>query len=83
MAQTHTKTRTTVVLDDDLVERAKVVSKTDSTTAAITFALTEMVRRANLERLASLMGTETDFGDVTPRRRPPEFTNAPAPKEAK
>ncbi len=77
------QTRTTVVLDDDLIKRAKVIAKVDSTTAAITAALEQMVRKAALDRLAELVGSDPDFGDAPPRRRPPEFVNSPGSKETK
>ena len=40
------QTRTTVVLDDDLIKRAKVIAKVDTTTAAITVALNQLVRHS-------------------------------------
>ena len=75
------KTRTTVILDDDLLRQAKVISKTGSATGAITYALQQMVRRDALNRLAAILGTSDEpMVDPTPRRRPPTFTNDDAAK---
>ncbi len=76
-------TRTTVLLDDELIKRAKHIAKTDSTTEVITSALTQMVRRDALERLASLLGTDDSPVEVPPRRRPPDFTNSVISKDGK
>ena len=62
-------TRTTVVLDDDLLKQTKHIAKVDSTTDALTFAMRELVRRNALRRLASLLGTDDSF-EAAPRRRP-------------
>ena len=72
------KTRTTVIIDDDLLKLAKSLLKLDSTTDVITSALSEVVRRGAFERLAKMLGTETGPVQDVPRRRPPEFVAADA-----
>ena len=76
------QTRTTVTLDDDLVRRAKSITKTDSLSALVTVALEQMVRADARRRLASLMGTDTEPTEAPPRRPPPEFTNSPVTGKA-
>ena len=63
------KSRTTVILDDDLLKRAKEIGKTDSTTEAITFAMRELVRAQSRKKLADLLGSDATFESAT-RRRP-------------
>jgi hypothetical protein len=69
-------TRTTVTIDDDLLKRAKMITKVEGIDAVITTALEQLVRHDALHRLADLLGTDPDFGEETPRRRPPDFVNS-------
>jgi hypothetical protein len=62
------KIRTTVVLDEDLLKKAKAIAQTDQTNTTITHILEDYVRRASLKKLAGLLGTDPEFG-TTPRRR--------------
>jgi Arc/MetJ family transcription regulator len=70
-------TRTTVLLDEELLKQTKHIAHVDTATAAITFAMTELVRKAALGRLADLIGTDEDPIQEVPRRRPPNFENPP------
>ena len=49
--------RTTVTLDESLVQELLQVSKSATKTAAVTYAVKEQIRRAKLERLATLLGS--------------------------
>ncbi len=60
--------RTTVTLDDALVERASEYSGITERSALIRHALTEFVQREAARRLARLVGTEPAF-EAPPRRR--------------
>ena len=66
--------RTTVVLDDERLARAKELTGLKETSAILRRALDELVAREAQRRLARLKGA---FPDLTapPRRRPPEFRN--------
>ncbi|MFP5075695.1 type II toxin-antitoxin system VapB family antitoxin [Rhizobium sp. YIM 134829] len=59
--------RTTVTIDDDLLERAKEYSGIDHTGELIRAALTELVQRGAQKRLAELGGSAPDL--VAPPRR--------------
>jgi hypothetical protein len=76
------KTRTTVLLDDDLLKKAKHFTASGSTTDVITRALTEMVQRETYEALAKVLGTEEGEPPEMPRRRPPDFLNEGAEERA-
>ena len=51
--------RTTVTLDENLVQELVKLSDAKTKTAAVAFAVREQIRRAKLKKLASLLGTVT------------------------
>jgi len=61
--------RTTITLDNDLVETAKSYTGIEETSALIKTALTQLIQREAGRRLAALGGTMPDLEDI-PRRRP-------------
>jgi hypothetical protein len=61
--------RTTVALDDALLERARELSGTRETAALLREALTALIQRESARRLARLGGSEPALRPV-PRRRP-------------
>jgi Arc/MetJ family transcription regulator len=63
------KVRAPVAIDEDLLKEAKRIAKTTAASGAVTYAMQELVRRASLAKLASLLGTDGTF-KATPRRRP-------------
>lgn len=65
------KTRTTVMLDEDLLSRTKKLIKADSTSHLIEHLMKEAIRRDSLEKLASALGSKdpADQGTETPPRR--------------
>jgi Arc/MetJ family transcription regulator len=60
--------RTTVTLDDDLLEKAKFYTGINETPALIREALLALVQREAARRLARLGGTEPQLRPI-PRRR--------------
>jgi Arc/MetJ family transcription regulator len=60
--------RTTLALDDDLVEQAQAYTGLKEKTALVREALTALIQRESARRLARLGGTQPELGDV-PRRR--------------
>ncbi|MBM3290692.1 MAG: type II toxin-antitoxin system VapB family antitoxin [Candidatus Hydrogenedentes bacterium] len=62
--------RTTLNLDDELVERASEMTGVKEKTALIHLALRELVGREAAHRLAKLGGTEPQLRPI-PRRRLP------------
>lgn len=68
--------RTTITLDDELLQSLRETTGIQETTALVRKALLEMRQRESGRILASLKGSMPDFGKVpVPRRRPPNFTN--------
>jgi Arc/MetJ-type ribon-helix-helix transcriptional regulator len=67
--------RTTVTLDDKMVEDLRESTGIRETSALVRQALVEMRQRVAAERLAALGGTMPHL-KAPPRRRPPEFVNA-------
>lgn len=61
--------RTTINLDEDLLEEAQRLSGTEGRTALIREGLKALIERESARRLARLGGSEPDL-DVPPRRRP-------------
>jgi Arc/MetJ family transcription regulator len=61
--------RTTIALDDELVEKAQAYTGIVEKSALVREALTALVEREAARRLARLAGSEPELGDV-PRRRP-------------
>jgi Arc/MetJ family transcription regulator len=60
--------RTTLVLDDDLLERATALTGIEEKTALVREALKALVERESARRLALLGGSEPQLDDM-PRRR--------------
>lgn len=60
--------RTTIALDDDLLEEAQRLTGTNEKTALVRQALTALIERESARRLARLGGSEPAIGGV-PRRR--------------
>ena len=63
--------RTTVTLDDQLLERATALTGVQERGSLLREALTALIERESARRLAQLGGTEPDLV-VPPRRRPHE-----------
>ena len=61
--------RTTVDLDEHLIEQARSLSGIKGKTALLHAGLEALVSRASARRLAALGGTETALAPI-PRRRP-------------
>jgi hypothetical protein len=61
--------RTTLILDDALVERARRLTGIDEKTALVRAGLEALIARAAARRLAALSGTMPDLTPA-PRRRP-------------
>ncbi len=64
--------RTTIVLDDDLLERAQQLTGTREKTALVRQALTALIERESARRLARLGGSEPDLNQVPRRRAEPQ-----------
>lgn len=62
--------RTTLILDDALIERARRLTGIDEKTALVHAGLEALIARAAARRLAALSGSMSDLTAV-PRRRPP------------
>jgi Arc/MetJ family transcription regulator len=62
--------RTTVTLDDDLVEEASRLTGVTERGPLLRAALIAIIERESARRLARLGGTEPGLHDI-PRRRPP------------
>lgn len=61
--------RTTVNLDDELLEEARRLTGTQERTALLHAGLEALIERESARRLARLGGTEPQL-EVAPRRRP-------------
>jgi Arc/MetJ family transcription regulator len=61
--------RSTLVVDDELVERARELTGIDEKTALVREGLRALVAMETARRLAALGGTEPELEDI-PRRRP-------------
>ncbi len=64
--------RTTLILDEELVERAKDLTGVDEKTALVRAGLQALIARESARRLAALGGSDPDLPSI-PRRRP-EFS---------
>jgi Arc/MetJ family transcription regulator len=60
--------RTTIVIDDMLLERAREATGINAKTTLVRVALEALISREAGKRLAALGGTQPKLGDV-PRRR--------------
>jgi hypothetical protein len=63
--------RTTLNIDDELLERARVLSGVQEKTALVREGLKALIERESARRLARLGGSEPEAQPV-PRRRPAE-----------
>jgi len=61
--------RTTIHIDDALIERARELSGIQEKTALVRAGLEELIARESARRLAELGGSEPELAPV-PRRRP-------------
>lgn len=61
--------RTTLILDDALLEQARALTKLAEKTAIVHEGLRALIARESARRLARLGGTEPGLAE-TPRRRP-------------
>ncbi len=61
--------RTTLALDDEVLEKARALTGLTETAAVVRAALTALVERESARRLARLGGSEPD-AVASPRRRP-------------
>ncbi|MEO6991550.1 MAG: type II toxin-antitoxin system VapB family antitoxin [Candidatus Baltobacteraceae bacterium] len=61
--------RTTLLIDDDLLERARALTGIREKTALVRAGLEALIGREAARRLAALGGSEPALRDV-PRRRP-------------
>ena len=66
---THMHMRTTLILDDKLLSRAKELTGIAEKTALVHEGLKALIAREAGKRLAALGGTEPDLRPI-PRRRP-------------
>jgi Arc/MetJ family transcription regulator len=62
--------RTTINLDDALLEQAQALSGVQERSALLREALTALIQRESARRLAQLGGSQPDLSPV-PRRRTP------------
>lgn len=60
--------RTTIALDDELVEKAQLYTGIREKSALVRFALRALIEREAARRLARLGGSEADLKPI-PRRR--------------
>ncbi|MDO8894894.1 type II toxin-antitoxin system VapB family antitoxin [Nitrosomonas sp.] len=60
--------RTTIVLDDELLEKAQALTHVQEKSALVKEALKALIERESARRLASLGGSEPQL-DVIPRRQ--------------
>jgi Arc/MetJ family transcription regulator len=60
--------RTTIIIDDSLLERARKATGIHEKTSLVRAGLEALIAREAAKRLAALGGTEPKLGDI-PRRR--------------
>ncbi len=60
--------RITITLDEDLLEKAQLLTGITEKPALVRAGLNALIQRESARRLAQLGGSEPDLGDV-PRRR--------------
>jgi len=66
--------RTTLNIDDELLERARELTGITEKTALVREGLQSLIQRAAAKRLAALGGSDPG-AKAAPRRRPPHFRN--------
>ena len=64
----HMKTRTTLIIDDELLEEARKLTGLDEKTAVVHEGLRTLIRLESARRLAAQGGTMPDLKRI-PRRR--------------
>jgi Arc/MetJ family transcription regulator len=64
----HMKSRTTLILDDELLEEARRLTGLEEKTAVVHEALKALIRRESARQLARLGGSQPDLKPI-PRRR--------------
>lgn len=65
--------RTTLILDDELIEKARGLTGTKEKTSLVHEGLRALIARESARRLAALGGSEAALRPI-PRRRAPETT---------
>ena len=63
--------RTTITLDDELLERAAELTGITEKSALVRAALTALIQREAARRLARLGGSSPDLADISRRRSEP------------
>ncbi|MDV6346495.1 type II toxin-antitoxin system VapB family antitoxin [Nitrosomonas sp. Is35] len=63
--------RTTIVLDDELLEKAQALTHVQEKSALVKEALKALIERESAKRLANLGGTEAQL-EIIPRRQTSE-----------
>lgn len=61
--------RTTLIIDDELLEKAQMLSGLKEKTAVVRAGLEALIARESARRLAALGASESKIGSI-PRRRP-------------
>ena len=61
--------RTTLVIDDELLKRAKQLTGIQETTALVRAGLEALIARETTQRLAALGGTQPELAKIPRRRR--------------
>ena len=64
----HMKTRTTLIIDDELLEEARKLTGLDEKTAVVHEGLRALIRRESARQLAELGGSQPNLKPI-PRRR--------------
>jgi Arc/MetJ family transcription regulator len=60
--------KTTIVLDEELLEKAQVLTNVREKSSLIKEALTALIERESAKRLASLGGCEPDINPISRRQ---------------
>ena len=68
----HMKTRTTLIIDDELLEQARKLTGLEEKTAVIHEGLKALIRRESARQLAELGGSQPDLKPIPRRRSNPE-----------
>lgn len=71
---TYMHMRTTLILDDALLDRARRLTGIDEKTALVHAGLEALIARESARRLAALAGTMPDLTPAPRRRAPPRPT---------
>ena len=64
----HMKTRTTLIIDDELLEEARKLTGLEEKTAVVHEGLRALIRRESARQLVELGGSQPDLKPI-PRRR--------------